>query len=134
MTFVAVVVEYPWQSVVREIREIRAIRVVTCLVTPSFYTACIRRSRRSLERHRSPKLAASREFPMTRFGGSTALRLDFGGVTTTGTVAGRGRAGLRLANAGRVLKGPDKYRILEHRRRQAQIKARHLLNIMEEAQ
>ncbi|CAN5774381.1 hypothetical protein BH24ACI5_BH24ACI5_09320 [soil metagenome] len=71
---------------------------------------------------------------MTRFGGSTALRLDFGGVTTTGTVAGRGRAGLRLANAGGPLKGPDKYRILEHRRRQAQIKARHLLDIMEEAQ
>jgi hypothetical protein len=73
---------------------------------------------------------------MTRFDGSTALKLDFGGVTTTGSVAtaraGRGRAGLRLANPGGVLRGPDKYRILAHRLRQAQIKARHLLQLMEE--
>lgn len=69
---------------------------------------------------------------MTRFDGSTALKLDFGGMTTTGT-GGRGRAGLRLAPAGGALRGPDKYKILEHRRRQAQIKARHLLNLMEEA-
>ena len=75
---------------------------------------------------------------MTPFDGSTALKLDFGGMTTTGgvaltTAAGRGRAGLRLASAGGQLRGPDKYRILEHRRRQAQIRARHLLELMEEA-
>lgn len=74
---------------------------------------------------------------MTRFDGSTALKLDFGGMTTTGAVAttagGRGRGGLRLANPGGGLRGPDKYRILEHRRRQAQIRARHLLQLMEEA-
>ncbi|HVJ26114.1 MAG TPA: hypothetical protein VM493_01185 [Vicinamibacterales bacterium] len=74
---------------------------------------------------------------MTRFDGSTALKLDFGGMTTTGGVAtsagGRGRAGLRLASAGGALRGPDKYRILEHRRRRAQIRARHLLELMEEA-
>ena len=82
---------------------------------------------------------------MTRFDGSTALKLDFDGVagvagmtgmTTTGTMtmaAGRGRAGLRLASPGRALSGPDKYKILEHRRRQAQIRARHLLELMEEA-
>jgi len=74
---------------------------------------------------------------MTRFDGSTALKLDFGGMTTTGGVAtaagGRGRAGLRLTNPGGALRGPDKYRILEHRRRQAQIRARHLLELMEEA-
>ena len=71
---------------------------------------------------------------MTRFDGSTALKLDFGGITTTGSVVpGRGRAGLRLAVPGGVLRGPDKYRILEHRRRQAQIRARHLLVLMEEA-
>ena len=80
---------------------------------------------------------------MTRFDGSTALKLDFGGMTgmtemtTTGTMAmapgGRGRAGLRLASPGGALRGPDKYQILEHRRRQAQIRARHLLELMEEA-
>ena len=85
---------------------------------------------------------------MTRFDGSTALKLDFDGVTgvagmtsmtgmtTTGTMAmapGRGRAGLRLASPGGALRGPDKYKILEHRRRQAQIRARHLLELMEEA-
>ena len=78
---------------------------------------------------------------MTRFDGSTALKLDFEGMTgmtTTGTMAmasTRGRAGLRLASAGPggALRGPDKYKILEHRRRQAQIRARHLLELMEEA-
>jgi len=73
---------------------------------------------------------------MTPFDGSTALKLDFGGMTTTGglgIVMGRGRAGLRLASPGGPLRGPDKYRILEHRRRQAQMRARHLLELMEEA-
>jgi hypothetical protein len=72
---------------------------------------------------------------MTPFEGSTALKLDFGGMTTTVATApgGRGRAGLRLASGGGALRGPDKYRILEHRRRQAQIRARHLLQLMEEA-
>lgn len=73
---------------------------------------------------------------MTRFDGSTALKLDFGGVTrttTTGATTGRGRAGLRLAVPRGALRGPDKYKVLEHRRRQAQIKARHLLDLMEEA-
>ena len=66
------------------------------------------------------------------FDGSAALKLDFGGMTTTSAPRG-GRAGLRLApNAG--LRGPDKYKVLEHRRRQAQIKARHLLELMEEAE
>ena len=40
---------------------------------------------------------------------------------------------LRLAVPGGGLRGPDKYRVLEHRRRQAQMKARHLLDLMEEA-
>jgi hypothetical protein len=81
---------------------------------------------------------------MTRFDGSTALTLDFGGITTTATAVGRGRGGLRLAprlapvgaRSGQAvgsLRGPDKYTVLEHRRRQAQIKARHLLELMEEA-
>ena len=66
------------------------------------------------------------------FEGSAALKLDFGGMTTTST-PGVGRVGLRLASASRILRGPDKYQVLEHRRRQAQIKARHLLQLMEEA-
>jgi hypothetical protein len=65
------------------------------------------------------------------FEGSAALKLDFGGMTTTSTTRG-GRAGLRLATASSALRGPDKYKVLEHRRRQAQINARHLLELMEE--
>jgi hypothetical protein len=68
---------------------------------------------------------------MTRFDGSAALTLDFGSVTTSTLNVG-GRTGLRLAPTG-SLRGPDKYRVLEHRRRQAQIKARRLLDLMEEA-
>ncbi|HJR57751.1 MAG TPA: hypothetical protein VJ813_00055 [Vicinamibacterales bacterium] len=68
---------------------------------------------------------------MTRFDGSAALRLDFGGITTTSTPGGRGA--LRLAVPPGGLRGPDKYKVLDHRRRQAQIKARHLLELMEEA-
>jgi hypothetical protein len=70
---------------------------------------------------------------MAQFDGSAALKLDFGGMTTT-TPAMRGsRGSLRLAAAPATLSGPDKYKILEHRRRQAQIRARHLLELMEEA-
>jgi hypothetical protein len=64
------------------------------------------------------------------FDGSAALKFDFGGTTTTSTPVGA-RAGLRLAVPVRLV-GPDKYKGLEHRRRQAQIKARHLLELMEE--
>ena len=68
---------------------------------------------------------------MARFDGSLARTLDFGEITTsTAGPAGR-RAGLRLALAGGVLRGPDKYKVLEHRRHQAQIKARRLLDMME---
>ena len=69
---------------------------------------------------------------MTRFDGSAALKLDFGGVTTSTLTSGR-RGGLRLAVPTGSLRGPDTYKVLEHRRRQAQIKARHLLELMEEA-
>jgi hypothetical protein len=39
---------------------------------------------------------------------------------------------LRLARGSRVLRGPDKYRVLDHRRHQAQIRARRLLDQTEE--
>ena len=68
-----------------------------------------------------------------RFEGAAALKLDFGGVTTTGVAAGMGRHGLRLAVPSGGLRGPDKYVVLAHRRHQAQIKARRLLEMMEEA-
>jgi hypothetical protein len=68
---------------------------------------------------------------MSGFEGSLALKLDFGDspakVTSTG---GRGRAGLRLADGTDQLAGPDKYRVLDARRRRAQIRARHLLDLM----
>jgi hypothetical protein len=61
--------------------------------------------------------------------GSVAGKLDFG--ETTGTAVYPGRAALRLALSSSVLRGRDKYKVLEHRRRQAQIRARHLLDLME---
>jgi hypothetical protein len=71
---------------------------------------------------------------MARFDGTLARQFDFGANTTTSTVPGpTGRTGLRLALPSGVLRGPDKYRVLEHRRRQAQIKARRLLDLMESA-
>jgi hypothetical protein len=73
---------------------------------------------------------------MPRFDGSLAMALDFGDATVTGTVtpAGRsayGRTTLCLAPAPGRLTGPDKYRILERRRRDAQIRARHLLDLLD---
>ena len=67
---------------------------------------------------------------MTGFDGSLALKLDFGDLPARVTSTG-GRAALRLA-AGQAMSGPDKYRLLEHRRRQAQIRARHLLELMDQ--
>jgi hypothetical protein len=67
---------------------------------------------------------------MTRMNGSAALRLDFGDVAVTACGGRSGRGLLRLASS-RLMRGPDKYKVLEHRRRQAQIRARHLLHLME---
>lgn len=67
---------------------------------------------------------------MARSAGSAALKLDFGGVTTTTPVMRGGRGSLRLASSG-TLRGPEKYKELELRRRRAQIKARHLLELLE---
>jgi hypothetical protein len=67
---------------------------------------------------------------MARFDGSLARQLDFGSFTTTATLQAA-RAPLRLALPSGVLRGPDKYKVLEARRRQAQIKARRLLDLIE---
>ncbi len=65
--------------------------------------------------------------------GSLARKLDFGvapaKVTSTD---GRGRAHLRLAPGLTRLPGPDKYSVLQQRRRRAQINARHLLDLPEQ--
>jgi hypothetical protein len=69
---------------------------------------------------------------MSGFEGSLARKLDFGELPTTVTsTGGRGRAGLRLAPPTGRLAGPDKYRVLDGRRRAAQIAARHLLDLMD---
>ena len=68
---------------------------------------------------------------MSGFEGSLARKLDFGELPTTVTsTGGRGRAGLRLAPGPGRPTGRDKYRALERRRRQAQIRARRLLELM----
>jgi hypothetical protein len=56
-----------------------------------------------------------------------ALKLDFGDVSTLRL--GPHGAILRLAPKPRGLRGPDKYKVLEHRRRQAQIRARRVLGL-----
>ena len=67
---------------------------------------------------------------MDVFDGSLARQLDFGELE--GPAAGSGKRGLRLAVPSAVLRGPDKYRVLEHRRRQAQIKARRQVDLLDQ--
>ena len=55
---------------------------------------------------------------------AAAGRLDFGEVRLKGA-----RPGLRLA-ASSTLRGPDKYRVLDLKRRRAQIRARRLLGLV----
>ena len=58
------------------------------------------------------------------------MRLDFGDMPGA-RIAGQGfRRGLRLAAPlDRVLRGPEKYRILDLKRRRAQIRARRALGL-----
>ena len=68
---------------------------------------------------------------MAGFEGTLARRLDFGELPTAVTsTGGPSRMALRLARK-RVLTGPDKYVVLERRRRHAQIRARRLLSLMD---
>ena len=72
---------------------------------------------------------------MARFDGALAHQLDFEDFTMTAySTAQPGRLAaarpdLRLAAAGPRLRGPHKYEVLEHRRRQAQIAARRALGL-----
>ena len=70
---------------------------------------------------------------MVAYEGSLARQLDFGEpVEGVGRSAMNSpRRGLRLAVPSAVLRGPDKYKVLEHRRRQAQIAARRLLELLD---
>jgi hypothetical protein len=66
---------------------------------------------------------------MTRFDGSLARQLEFGEMTTT-TARLVGPLEARLTRAARpAVGGPDRYKVLEHRRRQAQIRARRVLGL-----
>ena len=67
---------------------------------------------------------------MARLEGSLARTLDFGDIATAPVYSGA-RAGLRLASPGGLLRGPDKYKVLDKRRRQAQIRARRALNLID---
>jgi hypothetical protein len=64
-------------------------------------------------------------------GSGVARKLDFGDVPTAVTGTGRGRAGLRRAAAADDTAGAGKYRVLAHRRRLAQMRARHVLDAAE---
>jgi hypothetical protein len=67
---------------------------------------------------------------MPRFDGSLARQFDFGDITTSTFPPARPlTASLRLAPRAMRVRGPDKYKVLEHRRRQAQIKVRRLLEL-----
>jgi hypothetical protein len=65
--------------------------------------------------------------------GALARQLDFGDEGGSGqrSLPIRPNRGLRLAVPSAVLRGPVKYKVLEHRRRQAQIKARKALDAAE---
>jgi hypothetical protein len=72
---------------------------------------------------------------MERFDGSLARTLDFGETAGQQRIVGRsgaaGTSSLRPIRRLGLLRGPDKYKVLERRRRTAQIKARHALDLIE---
>lgn len=65
---------------------------------------------------------------MQRRTAAMALRLDFGEGTRAGTPVGR--KGLWLATPPGGLRGPDRYRALDVKRRRAQIHARRVLGLV----
>jgi hypothetical protein len=62
---------------------------------------------------------------MVRTRSALALRLDFGDTAWQG----RGRRLTLVSGAGEI-RGPEKYRVLDLKRRRAQIRARRLLNLL----
>lgn len=68
---------------------------------------------------------------MPRIDGSLARQFDFGDLTTSTFPLPRPlKIRLRLTDRPEGVRGPDKYTVLEHRRRQAQITARRLLDLL----
>lgn len=75
---------------------------------------------------------------MSRFDGSLARALDFGDTTKNQRPV-QGLASLRTASGTTggirrrlgLLRGPDKFKVLDQRRRAAQIKARHALDLID---
>ena len=68
---------------------------------------------------------------MTRVDGSLARTLDFeNGAAAAGSAGASGGRRLRLAPSMR-LTGPGKYKVLEARRRRAQIQARRQLDLLD---
>jgi hypothetical protein len=65
---------------------------------------------------------------MERRSETVARTLDFGDLPTGRSIARGFRNGLRLATPSGDLCGPDKYRVLDLRRRRAQIRARRALS------
>lgn len=63
---------------------------------------------------------------MVRFDGSLARSLDFGNIPADAPQKRRAPASTTRL----WLQGPDKYKVLEKRRRAAQIKARHALDLV----
>jgi hypothetical protein len=71
---------------------------------------------------------------MPRFDGSLARTLDFGEMAVAAVSAAPvARVGLRLTLRG-VMEGPHKYKVLERRRRHAQIAARRALDLIDVAE
>jgi hypothetical protein len=71
---------------------------------------------------------------MLRFDGSLARSLNFDDLTPDGPLVRPGRASsssARLRLHLELAPGPDKYKALEMRRRSAQIKARHALDLVD---
>jgi hypothetical protein len=60
---------------------------------------------------------------------ATARRLEFGEGDSGVAVSGRRRTKLRLASSLDLWHGPDKYRVLDLRRRRAHIRARRALGL-----
>jgi hypothetical protein len=69
---------------------------------------------------------------MLRFDGSLARSLDFDGTATNIRVPRTvNRTFARTCQRFGLLQGPGKYKVLENRRRAAQIKARHALDLVD---
>jgi hypothetical protein len=67
---------------------------------------------------------------MSHVDGALARKLDFDDITVTLGVTPAHKTELRLTDRSDRLRGPDKYKVLEHRRRQAQMAARRLLDLL----